>query len=328
MKFHFFRYNYFRQFIFYGLIGIFALAATDYKHQSAAVLIISGCIAGVLFAALIYQYLSYIVIDENGIMYKSLFKQYYLRWDEIGQIRVIKRWNGNSVIPWIIILRSDDPADLYRKRNAFNREYQCITFAFFKKAMPVIAKYYKQADFTSQCVAVSNEKTIPVKTANNSGIKTTVLNKLSILYMAVPFSFCFAFGIVAAVIKIKYFMYDDALGIGACLCLVPILLLLFFYYSAYGRYKFIINEKGVEFRDRKKKAYKMKWGDVESIRVLPNAKGARGRWAIICFSSRPNQYFTRADIKAFNETFFGVQYRNRVVREIKKYWKESIHGLY
>ena len=146
MKFHFFKYNFFRQFMFYGMIFIFGLISTDDEHQSVPVLIISGCIAAVFLLALIYQYLSYLVIDKEGIVYHSLLKRYRLNWDEIGQVKVIKRWDKNLGFRWIIILKSDDPKDLNKKKNSFNRKGECITCAYSKRTFNELKKYWKDKD--------------------------------------------------------------------------------------------------------------------------------------------------------------------------------------
>lgn len=143
MKIHFFKYNFFRQFLFYSMIIIFGLIATDNKHQSTQMLIFSGCIAAVFVLVLIYQYLSYLIIDETGVTYRSLLKKYKLEWDEIGNVDIIKRWNKNKTVPWIIILRSDKQEDMFKKINVFNRKGECITCAFSEKIRKEIIKYWR-----------------------------------------------------------------------------------------------------------------------------------------------------------------------------------------
>lgn len=141
MNIRFFKYNLSRQIFLYGFILLCVLAAYDAWHKGSYLgIIVFLCITGFLVIVLIYQYLSLIIIDEKGITYHSILKKYCLSWNEIGQIRVIRRWNGVTV--WIIILKSQDPAEIRKKKNAFNRTGKCITCAFSSKMVTAINKFW------------------------------------------------------------------------------------------------------------------------------------------------------------------------------------------
>lgn len=146
MKIRFFKYNIYRQIILYCSIILSLLLLYDgvIINQSFLETIIAGAVGIVLIAWLIYQYISCVIIDDKGVTYHSLLKHYTLCWNEVGQAKVMMRWRTTSQKVWIIILKSDDPKDLYKKKNAMNREGECITFCFNMKAVKEILKHRKE----------------------------------------------------------------------------------------------------------------------------------------------------------------------------------------
>lgn len=106
MKFYFLKYNFTRQLLMYLLIIMFAVFAYFSFADSLALAIVFLTCLLLFSASLIFQYFNYVLIDELGIEYHSLFREYRLHWNEIGQIKIINRWNRNTLWPWIIILKS------------------------------------------------------------------------------------------------------------------------------------------------------------------------------------------------------------------------------
>lgn len=147
MKFRYFKYNKYRQIILYLLMilpPIFIYDAIFVTH-SILELVLSIITEAIVITSLICQYLSTITIDAEGIRHSSIFREYLLTWEMIGQIKVISRWKGKYL--WIIILRSDNPKHLHLKRNAYNRYMECITFAFSSEPLKEIIKYRGKEDF-------------------------------------------------------------------------------------------------------------------------------------------------------------------------------------
>lgn len=143
MRIRFFKYNYYRQIVLYLLLILFSLFIyAELRDNVISRAILWIVIVGAIIISLSYQYFSYIYIYNKGILFKSLFKNYILTWDKIGQIKIIRRWQGRII--WIIILTSTDLKDLSAKKNAFNRREKCITFAYNKKATDAISLYWKE----------------------------------------------------------------------------------------------------------------------------------------------------------------------------------------
>ena len=141
MTFKFFKHNFYRQFSLYSTVVLAILLLYDavFVTHSLFELIIAA-LAGLAAAlSLIYQYFNRIIINNDGVEYKSILKNYTLKWDDIGQVKIIPRWKGRSA--WIIVLKSKNPKDIYKKKNVFNRHMACITFPLIADAAGLLAKY-------------------------------------------------------------------------------------------------------------------------------------------------------------------------------------------
>ncbi len=97
----------------------------------------------------------------------------------------------------------------------------------------------------------------------------------------------------------------------------------------YGIYSFTfyINEEGVEFRKRKE-IYHLSWDEVHSIFIYPNRYGRLNKSSMICFIGSDKYPLRLRDVRQFNETFIGVQFREKIIHEIRKYWDQPIQGIY
>lgn len=147
MKFRYFKYNKYRQIILYLLLilpPIFIYDGIIVTH-SVIELVLSITAEAIVISVLIFQYLSTVTIDSKGVKHSSVFREYLLTWEMIGQIKVISRWNGKYL--WIIILKSDNPKQLHLKRNTYNRYMECITFAFSSEPLKAIIKYRGKEDY-------------------------------------------------------------------------------------------------------------------------------------------------------------------------------------
>lgn len=147
MEFRYFKRNIHRQFILYSILVLSLLFLYDAIVVNHSVLetIIAITSGAISILCLTYQYCNAVMIDEKGIKHSSLFREYTLSWDMIGQVKVIPRWNGKAI--WIIILKSKDPKHLYFKRNITNRYMECITFPLDSEALTEIAKYRGKQDY-------------------------------------------------------------------------------------------------------------------------------------------------------------------------------------
>lgn len=102
---------------------------------------------------------------------------------------------------------------------------------------------------------------------------------------------------------------------------------------SYGYFspRFYINHKGVKFIKRDK-TYSLEWKDIKSIGLARGYYGSINKKSFIYFDGREideSLYrYEVLNIKHYNEKYFGVQYRKKIVDEIVKYWDEPIQGLY
>lgn len=92
-------------------------------------------------------------------------------------------------------------------------------------------------------------------------------------------------------------------------------------------YTFVINQEGVIFTARKHKHY-IKWDDVDSIMIYPNPSGIMNKSSMICFIKGKEYPLRYRNAKQFNENFLGVQFREKIILEIRKYWDKPIQGIY
>lgn len=91
---------------------------------------------------------------------------------------------------------------------------------------------------------------------------------------------------------------------------------------------FIINQYGVEYIIRKE-SFKLKWEDISYIHIIPNKYGRMNKSSFICFNSGAIEIEREiSGVKDFNNTFFGVQYRDIIVEQIRKYTDMPIQGIY
>ncbi len=110
-------------------------------------------------------------------------------------------------------------------------------------------------------------------------------------------------------------------------CILAIAKLLFFgVYSS----RFYIDEEGVKFFKRKE-IFSMKWEDINFV-GLTSYTGFINKNSSIYFDGRPleDNIYRGKDLTMhkYNDQYFGVQYRKKIVREIKKYWNKPIQGIY
>lgn len=141
LRIRYFKQNFYRQLVSYLAFLCLGLLLFDSFHNDKPLLqkIIFGVLTisyGLLIA---YQYFLIITIDENGIKHSSLLRSFGFSWDSIGQLKVIPSRDGKTVR--IIVLKSTDPKELYKRKNIFNRYMKCITFPITADAVALIVKY-------------------------------------------------------------------------------------------------------------------------------------------------------------------------------------------
>lgn len=110
-------------------------------------------------------------------------------------------------------------------------------------------------------------------------------------------------------------------------CILTIAKLLFFgVYSS----RFYIDEEGVKFFKRKE-IFSIKWENINFV-GLTSYTGFINKNSSVYFDSRPlidNVYRGREpNYYQYSNEFFGVQYRKKVLKEVKKYWNGPIQGIY
>lgn len=89
----------------------------------------------------------------------------------------------------------------------------------------------------------------------------------------------------------------------------------------------IIDEKGLEYHKRKE-IYRLPWNEIRDIYIYPNTYGRLNKSSIVCFITDGQHPLILKGVKQFHERFFGVQYREKVILEIRKYWSKPIQGIY
>lgn len=327
MKIRFFKYNFFRQFILYSFTIFCGLGVYHgIARQKETMVMISAITASLIAITLVYQYLSYVIIDEKGITYHSFLKHYWLRWDEIGQTKVIKRWNGQ--LPWVVIIRSDAPQDLYKKKNAINRTGECITFAYSSKAVIAIEQYRDQVQNGEEIICEPIDKQAPDKSKPDIEVKTTAIKKRYFL----PVCLLLAVGLLFSIL---IYLNEGLTPIGiisiVMLSVLPLFSVIYSWFFDIWSIKFIMNKHGVANK-KHKQVYYLRWDEIEYIQVVRNNRSASRKTHMIGFSRTSiNGAFLEdfhKGIKQNNPTFIGVQYRKSIIKKIQKYWDRPIGGIY
>lgn len=112
---------------------------------------------------------------------------------------------------------------------------------------------------------------------------------------------------------------------------IDIIRLLFGKYS----HKIIINEMGVRYIKRNKE-YLLPWDRIKRVSIQPHRYGIINKFSMLTFESGfylkydvhgENEYDCNK-VRTFDENFFAVQYRRKIVQEVEKYWNEPIKRLY
>lgn len=341
MNFYFFKRNLIRQIIlFCSLLLLLLFTWQMVKDHSASGIVVFGAAVTLLLFWIVYQYCSYVRVDENGVTYHAPLKEYCLRWDEIGQAKVIPRWNIQ--IPWVIVLRSDDPKDLTRKYNAMNRRDECITFPYIKEAADLINRYRRQHEIEAPSMKLNDS---PISSPNQdamittqderaanrsrrvpSKIKATVIKQYAFNYAAILLSIWIIWQCIdllsSSTIQ-EYYIFI------ATILLFIVLDIQFIWQLFFGRYSYAvrISSKGIQYKKRKD-TYFIAWEDVDKILAMPNRYGIYNKSATICFLRRgADPHIVTSDMKRFGPNFFGVQYRYRVVAVIRQYWSGRIWNI-
>ncbi len=141
MKIRYFKENFYRQLISYLAFLCLGLLLFDAWQNDGPALqkIVLGVITISYGLFIVYQYFLIITIDEYGIKHSSLLRSYSFSWDSIGQLKVIPSRDGKTVR--VIVLKSTDPKQLYKRKNIFNRYMKCITFPVTGPAVALIVKH-------------------------------------------------------------------------------------------------------------------------------------------------------------------------------------------
>ena len=108
-------------------------------------------------------------------------------------------------------------------------------------------------------------------------------------------------------------------------------IIVFLYEMLWGRmtYRFYIDNKGVKFYKRKE-IYSLRWSEISFIGIASDQYGRTNKNYMIYFDGRGLNFPREIsnNIKDYNSMFFGVQYRKKIIKEIKKYWSNPIQGIY
>jgi hypothetical protein len=161
------------------------------------------------------------------------------------------------------------------------------------------------------------------------GLKIRVLKKrytvMTILITAISSAFIwFVFA------RAKFGMNDGMHGLIALFILLYSgCLVKYIWDQIFGIYShvFLIDEEGVAYQKRKA-TYRLSWGEIRDIYIYPNAYGRLNKSSMVCFIVGPEHPLRLQGVKQFDERFFGVQYRDKIIQEIRKYWDGPIQGIY
>ncbi len=101
------------------------------------------------------------------------------------------------------------------------------------------------------------------------------------------------------------------------------------YVRLYGKYKYklSVDSDGVRFI-KPAEIYNIRWDDMKFISISADIKGGINRNCMICFYNGEYIRHEIRDIKDYTKDYFGVQYRQEIIKEIQKYWDKRIWGLY
>lgn len=92
--------------------------------------------------------------------------------------------------------------------------------------------------------------------------------------------------------------------------------------------KIEINENGVVYIKNKTKYY-LPWSKIREIGINPDKMGHFTKNCYIYFDSRIDTlYALPKQLKDYNEVYFGVQYREKIIQVIKKYWDGPINNIH
>ena len=335
MKFYFFKRNIFRQFILYSSLILSSLFTWQmFKDGSVVGTAVFGAIALLLMCYILYQYLSYVRINEQGVTYHALLKEYCLRWEEIGQFKVIPRWNVQ--LPWIIILRSTDHKDLKRKCNAINRRGECITFAYINEATELIRQKQRELDrATLETETPVTQSELEIKP--QSEIKS-IPESIEVTAFKRRYSFIHLMIVALSAISVIWLTIHE-IGTNEFTCMTILFIcfgvwmvvssLHFVWQIFFGQYSYTvyIGPEGVKFHKRKE-TYLMLWEDIDRIGAETNMRGYMNKSSMICFRRKGAvSYSSTADIRKFSADFFGVQYRDCVAAVIRRYWDGRIWNI-
>lgn len=125
--------------------------------------------------------------------------------------------------------------------------------------------------------------------------------------------------------------YSWLLILSAIIYVVLVLGFIWMLFIGYYSYKFYIDQKGVKFIISRRKTFSLQWEDIKAIGLTRNKYAAINRHSFIYFDGSDidgNLYRYEEYNKKYNECYFGVQYRKKIVDEIKKYWDKPIQGIY
>ncbi len=105
---------------------------------------------------------------------------------------------------------------------------------------------------------------------------------------------------------------------------------IFIYNSIFGYYShsFVMDKEGVTYNKRNQSWF-LRWEDINYIQIVPNPYGRMNKSALICFNGGDLTLDSKIRrVKDFNETIFGVQFRDSIITEIRKYTDMPIQGIY
>lgn len=145
------------------------------------------------------------------------------------------------------------------------------------------------------------------------------------------------YSIVIGVLGILYICLSVLINKFSIIVLITFLMCLsislgLLYYLLFGiySYKFYIDAEGVMFLKRKE-VFSMRWEDIKFV-GLTSYHGFINKNSSVYFDCRPlidNMYRGREpNFYKYSNEFFGVQYRKKVLKEVKKYWNGPIQGIY
>ena len=96
-------------------------------------------------------------------------------------------------------------------------------------------------------------------------------------------------------------------------------------------FSFYINNKGVQFKKRSQ-IFSIEWKDIKRVVLVGYKPTSSIKNSKICFESitanSDFSYYDASDYGKYDNDFFAVTYKKKIIKEIKKYWDKPIENLY